>query len=194
MKRFFLAYFFVAFSSALSVTAYGQSEASAFHRSYSIYAGAEGSVFQPDYAGNGYAGNSPQRLYGIGAFGDARFNRWAQVEAEARWLRFNEYFGIYQNTYSIGPRIPIKEDMFRHFTPYGKVLIGWGTMYNLAGKALAFTYGGGVDYKLNSRFKIRIIDIEYQQWRVVTTNGLGQVVPNDLWPYGASVGLSYRVY
>ncbi len=186
MKRFLQAFFFVPFLllPAVSVTAYGQSSASAFHRTYSIYAGGEGSVFQPDYAGRGVAENSPQRLYGIGAFGDARFNRWAQVEAEARWLRFNEYLGIYQNTYSIGPRIPIKED-FHRFTPYGKVLIGWGTMANLTGKALAFTYGAGIDYKLNSRLKIRVFDFEYQQWRVT---------PDTLYPYGASVGVSYRVF
>ncbi len=184
MRRFFQAFLFVAFLLAVGSTAYGQSAASAFHRSYSIYAGAEGSVFQPDYAGRGVAENSPQRLYGVGAFGDARFNRWAQIEAEAHWLRFNEYLGIYQNTYSIGPRIPIKED-FHRFTPYGKVLIGWGTMANLSGKALAFTYGAGIDYQLNSRFKIRVIDFEYQQWHVT---------PDTLWPYGGSVGISYRVF
>jgi Outer membrane protein beta-barrel domain len=184
MNRFFLALFSVAVLPALGVTAYGQSAASAFHHSYSIYAGAEGSVFQPDYAGRGVAENSPQRLYGIGAFGDVRFNRWAQIEAEGRWLHFNEYLGIYQNTYSIGPRVPLVEN-FHGLAPYGKVLIGWGTMQNLTGKALAFTYGGGVDYKLGSRFKIRIFDFEYQQWRVT---------PENLWPYGASAGISYRLF
>jgi opacity protein-like surface antigen len=183
MKRFLQAFFFVAILPALGATAYGQSAASAFHRSYSIYAGAEGSVFQPDYAGRGVAEKGPQRLYGIGAFGDVRFNRWAQVEAEARWLHFNEYLGIYQNTYSIGPRIPLKEN-FHGLTPYGKVLIGWGTMANLTGKALAFTYGGGVDYKLTHKINIRG-EFEYEQWRVT---------PDTLYPYGVNLGVSYRVF
>lgn len=140
-------------------------------------------MFQPDYAGNGFAQESPQRLYGIGAFGDVRFNRWAQVEAEARWSHLNEYIGIYQNTYSIGPRIPIKED-FHRFTPYAKVLIGWATMANLSGKALALTYGGGTDYRLTGRFNVRA-DFQYQEWHVT---------PQNLWPYGLSLGVSYRIY
>lgn len=183
MKRFFQAFFFVAILPAVGVIAYAQSAASAYHREYSIYAGGEGSVFQPDYADRGVAEASPQRLYGIGAFGDVRFNRWAQVEAEARWLRFNEYLGIYQNTYSIGPRIPIVEN-FHRMTPYGKVLIGWGTMANLSGKALAITYGGGIDYHLYRRFNVRG-DFEYQEWHVT---------PDNLWPYGVSVGVSYRIF
>jgi opacity protein-like surface antigen len=148
-----------------------------------------GSVFQPDYAGGSGANIGPDRLYGAGAYADARFNRWAQIEAEARWMHFNEYQppespGIYQNTYSIGPRIPIVEN-FHRLTPYGKVLVGWATMADLNGKALAFTYGAGVDYRLSRKFTVRVIDYEYQQWRVV---------PDDLWPNGGSVGISYRIF
>ena len=51
-----------------------------------------GSIFQPDYAGNGIAQTSPNRLYGVGAYVDAHFSRWLQIEAEGRWLRFNEYY------------------------------------------------------------------------------------------------------
>jgi hypothetical protein len=174
---------FVAVSPEAVLSARGQSTASALRGTYSVNVGAEGSMFQPDYAGNGLAQASPQLLSGIGAFGDVRFNRWAQIEAEARWLRFNEYLGISQDTYSIGPRIPIKED-FHKFTPYAKLLIGWGSMTDLTGKAFQITYGGGVDYRLTDRFSIRAFDFEYQRWHVY---------PNTVSPYGGSVGLSYRI-
>ena len=56
--------------------------------------GGLGSMFQPDYAGEGIAQTSPNRLYGVGAYVDARFSRWVQIEGEGRWLRYNEYLGI----------------------------------------------------------------------------------------------------
>jgi hypothetical protein len=146
--------------------------------------GAEGSVFQPDYAGQGFAQTSPNRLYGIGAYADARFSRWVQVEAEARWLRFNEYLGIGENTYLIGPRVPIHT--FHGWTPYGKVLFGWGSGTNswLNGRAFNITYGAGVDYRLSRKLTIRAADLEYQDWRVKPT----------LWPYGGSAGISYTIF
>jgi len=180
---------FIAFSSAAIVSIHGQSAPSAFKQNSGIQIGGLGSVFQPDYAGNG-AGTGPQRLYGAGAYADVSFNRWATIEAEARWMHFNEFHGIYQNTYSIGPRIPIVT--FHRITPYGKVLIGWGSMSaaDLTGKALAFTYGAGVDYRLSRRITVRIIDYEYQQWRVVNFENQ----PDDLYPNGGSVGISYRIF
>jgi opacity protein-like surface antigen len=147
-----------------------------------VRVGGEFSAFQPDYAGTGEAMTSPQRLYGIGAFVDADFTRWIQIEAQGRWLHWNQYAGIYQNTYGIGPRVPIHE--FRRFTPYGKFLIGWGSMSDLSGKATALTFGGGVDYQLGPKFAVRG-EFEYQDWRVANPN---------LHPYGGSVGVSYRIF
>lgn len=139
-------------------------------------------MFQPDYAGAGVAQDSPFALYGMGAYLDARFTRWAQIEAEARWLHWHEYAGINENTYMIGPRIPIYT--FRRFTPYGKVLFGWGSGSFLTGQATTLAYGGGVDYQLTSRFTLRAIDFEYLQFRVTPT----------IRPYGGSVGVSYRIF
>ena len=181
MKYSILAFLLVAFSAAAIVSAHGQSAPSAYKGSLSVEVGGIGSMFQPDYAGGTASSN---HLYGLGAYGDVRISRWEQVEVEARWLHFNQTLGIYENTYSIGPRIPIVEN-FHRFTPYGKVLIGWGAMPALTGKALMFTYGGGIDYRLSRRFTLRCIDYEFQQWRVS---------PNDLWPNGASVGISYRIF
>lgn len=154
---------------------------SAYSRRASVWAGGEGSWFQPDYAGQGVAQSSPQRLYGIGAYVDGDFSRWIQVEAEGRWLRWNQYAGIDQNTYMIGPRVPIHE--FRRFTPWGKFLIGFGSGTFLTGRTTAWAYGGGADYHIGRKFNLRG-EYEYQNWRVTPT----------LHPSGLSVGLSYRVW
>lgn len=147
-----------------------------------VNVGGEGSAFQPDYAGQGVAQAGPNRLYGIGAYVDVDFTRWIQVEGEGRWLHWNQYAGIDQNTYMIGPRVPIIE--FHRFTPYGKFLFGWASGSFLTGRTTAFTYGGGVDYRLSHKFTLRCFDFEYQDWRVTPT----------LHPYGGSVGLSYKVF
>ena len=146
-------------------------------------------MFQPDYPGNSFtAGPSPNRLYGIGAYVDVKFTRWVQIEAEGRWLKFNQYYfsnppiGNGETTYQIGPRIPIHT--YRKFTPYGKFLWGLGSGSFLSGNSMVLTFGGGVDYRINRKFTLRAIDFEYQQWRVTPT----------LYPYGGSVGLSYRIF
>lgn len=176
---------FLLLAAAFAAHCSAQVEQSANRGGPAVRAGGEFSIFQPDYAGQGVAQTSPQRLYGFGVYVDADFTRWIQLEAQGRWLHWNKYAGIYQNTYGIGPRIPIHE--FRSFTPYGKFLIGWGSMSDLNGKATVFTYGGGVDYRLN-RLSSKLTargEFEYQDWRVGTPN---------IQPYGASFGLSYRIY
>lgn len=166
---------------SIAVSAHGQVLPSASASGFSLEAGGLGSVTQPDYAGEGIAQSSPNRLYGVGAFVDARFSRWVQIEGEGRWLKFNQYLGISENTYLAGPRIPIRD--FRKFTPYGKVLVGMGSGSFLSGNTFVIAYGGGVDYRLNRRFTVRG-DFEYQQWRVTPT----------IWPYGASAGISYKIF
>jgi opacity protein-like surface antigen len=184
---FLVVFFFV---SALSIHA--QVAPAASRSGLSLTAGAEGSVFQPDYAGSSNPDEltSPKRLYGVGAYVDARFTRWVQIEAEGRWLHFNEYDpsgsgqGIGENTYMIGPRVPICN--FHGWSPYGKFLIGWGSGAGgwLNGRASAYAFGGGVEYRLSHRLTIRAVDFEYQRWQVNPT----------LWPYGGSAGISYRFF
>ncbi|HEY1767289.1 MAG TPA: outer membrane beta-barrel protein [Terracidiphilus sp.] len=175
---------FIVFPATTVFVAHGQVAPAAYRSGLSLSVGGEGSVFQPDYAGQGVAQTSPNRLYGIGAYVDARFSRWVQLEAEGRWLRFNEYAGIGENTYLIGPRIPIHD--FHGWTPYGKVLFGWGsgTSNWLDGRAFNIAFGGGVDYHLSRKLTIRAADFEYQDWRVTPT----------LRPYGGSAGISYTIF
>jgi hypothetical protein len=174
--------FFCLFLAAAAVSARAQVAPAATSRTLSINAGGLGSVFQPDYAGNGIAQTSPNRLYGFGAYADVHFSRWVQIEAEARWLHYNQYLGINENNYLIGPRIPIHD--FRGWTPYGKVLFGFGSGSFVNGRAGDIAFGGGVDYRLTRKLTLRVLDLEYQRWSVTPT----------LWPYGGSAGISYRVY
>jgi hypothetical protein len=187
MKRSFFAFFCIVLFAA-AVSARSQVVPAATGRTFSLNVGGMGSVFQPDYAGNLIAQASPNRLYGAGAYVDAHFSRWLQIEAEGRWMRFNQYYwgdpptGNGEDTYLIGPRIA--PYTFRKFTPYGKALVGFGNGNFLTGRCLAVAYGGGVDYRLTRRFTLRAFDFEYQQWRVTPT----------LYPYGGSVGLSYKIF
>lgn len=187
MKQSILAVFCILLASAAH-SASAQVAPAAQRSGLSVTAGGEFSAFQPDYAGNGVAETSPNRLFGIGAYVDARFNRWVQIEAEGRWLHFNQYYfgdpptGNGENSYLIGPRIPIHD--FHGWTPYGKVLFGWGSGAFLTGRAGNIAYGGGVDYRLTRKITLRPFDFEYQQWHVTPT----------LWPYGASAGISYKIF
>jgi hypothetical protein len=185
-KRPTLSFVFVLFFFP-ALCLHAQVGPSAYKSGISLSAGAEGSVFQPDYAGSGIAQASPKRLYGVGAYVDARFTRWVQIEGEARWLRFNEYVpsgssqGIGEDTYMIGPKVPIVD--WHHLQPYGKFLVGWGSGPGgwLTSHAGTFAYGGGLDYHWTRRLTIRAVDFEYQRWNVQPT----------LWPYGGSAGISY---
>ncbi|MGA9062800.1 MAG: outer membrane beta-barrel protein [Terracidiphilus sp.] len=180
MRQSILAFFCIASSLAI-VSAHSQVAPAATARPFTLNAGGLGSLCQPDYKNNGFAQTS-QDLYGAGAYVDAKFTRWVQIEGEGRWMRFNEYQGINENTYLIGPRIPITN--FHGLTPYGKVLVGLGNGSFLTANTFVLAYGGGVDYRLSRRFTLRAFDFEYQEWRVSPT----------LWPYGGSVGISYKIF
>jgi hypothetical protein len=170
------------------LTARAQVEPTATRPQFGLSVGAIGSVFQPDYAGNGVAESAPNALFGVGGYVDFRFRRWVQFEGEGRWLRFNQYANIYEDNYLIGPRIPIKK--FGKFTPYGKALFGYGKMnfqYNFAyGRFADIAVGGGVDYDLSKRWGVRVGDFEYQFWP--------NWVNGTLKPYGGSVGIAYRIF
>jgi hypothetical protein len=187
MNRSILAFFCFAGFLAV-VSAHAQVVPSATSRTFSVSAGAFGSMAQPDYGDQGFAQTSPNRLFGPGAFVDVHFSRWVQVEAEGRWLRFNQFYlrglppGNGESTYLIGPRIPIVT--FHRISPYGKFLVGLGNGPFLNGNTFVLGYGGGVDYRLTRRFTLRAIDFEYQRWGVTPT----------LYPYGGSVGISYKIF
>jgi hypothetical protein len=202
MKRFPI----ISFSIMLIVTAIcadAQVVHSATGRGMSITVGGMGSIFQPDYANNWkctqstpnsslycvpVAGASDYPLFGLGTYVDVKFSHWVQIEAEARWLRFNKYSGISQNNYLIGPRVPIHR--FGKAQIYGKALVGDAKMtFDKAGTSGSYTalaFGGGTDIKLDKHWSLRFPDIEYQYYPKWNNSSLS--------PYGASVGVGYTLF
>jgi hypothetical protein len=181
--------------AAAGLVAHAQVEPSAYKRGLAISAGGEVSAFQPDYAGFGVPQTSTNRLYGIGAYVDVKFTNWIQIEAEGRWLHFNQFDGINENSYLIGPRLPIEKLRYKRITPYGKFLFGdsrlnfennagWGRYTTLA-------YGGGLDIKMTRKLALRVPDFEYQQW-LDWSEGTAQTY--TLQPYGVSAGVTYKIF
>jgi hypothetical protein len=195
IKRSIVALFSIFFAAG-SLSARAQVVPSAYAQRFTINVGALGSVFQPDYKGGGVAQTGPYRLYGDGAYVDVKLTRWVQIEAEARWLRFNSYLNIREDNYLIGPRLPIERLRYKRAIPYAKVLVGRGRMNFEYDSILNYytdiAFGGGVDVKLTKKITIRAFDFEYQQW-IGWPNLTGY--PNTtLSPYGGSVGVSYKVF
>jgi hypothetical protein len=195
MRRFSSLFFSILLITG-AVAAGAQVVASATGRQVSITAGGMASIFQPDFIGgydskyNAVAQASSYPLFGVGAYVDLRLSRWVQIEAEARWLRFNQYQGIYQDNYLIGPRLPVYR--FRRATVYGKALAGFAKMDfgsnfgDWRGRFTDIAFGGGVDVKLTKRISFRAADVEYQYYPYWSSYSLS--------PYGASVGMSYKIF
>ena len=144
-----------------------------------VAVGGELSAFQADYGqrliygGNVYADINPTWRYGF--------------EAEARYLRFNTFEDVTEANYLAGPRIMVKPGPFR---PYGKFLVGAGKItlpFKYAqGTFLTYAPGAGLDYIMNDRVTLRVIDFEYQVWPDFASFG-------RLSPYGISAGFSLRL-
>jgi hypothetical protein len=187
--------------AAAAAAATAQVVPSATSHKISITVGAIASGFQPDYAGDWACGGKScppsfffpvaegvnQPLFGPGAFVDVKFSRWVQIEGEARWLRFNRFEDTHEDNYLIGPRVPVYH--FWKATLYGKALAGFSRMdlgFGYHGTFTATAFGGGMDIKLTRRISLRALDGEYQYW---PSWGNSKITP-----YGASAGLSYRIF
>lgn len=195
MRRFSLFLFSILLFTG-AVAAGAQVVPSAAGRQVSITAGGMASAFQPDFAYTWQPPNyvyplaqaSHQQLIGVGAYVDVKLRRWVQFEAEARWLRWNQYEGIYQDNYLIGPRLPVYR--FWKATVYGKALAGYSKMsfdsFGDHGKYTDIAFGGGMDVKLTKRISLRVPDVEYQYWPYWGNTTLS--------PYGVSVGVGYKIF
>jgi opacity protein-like surface antigen len=153
---------------------------SAIRPPFSLTVGGTTSVFDPNYIQN--------KLVGAGVYVDLNLFHGIGVEAEGRWQRFHETLQISQDNYLIGPRVQVKH--FWKVRPYVKALGGFSNM-NFeegigSGRFTTLAFGGGVDVNLTHRWSVRAVDVEYQYW----PSFLG----GTLSPYGASAGISYRVF
>jgi len=209
MRRFGAILFSILLAAG-AVAVRAQVIYSATARNVSVTAGGIASVFQPDFEGSWVTQNSPVEpcysnvicvpaaqtshypLFGAGAYVDVRLKRWVQFEAEGRWQRWNQYDGIYQDNYLIGPRLPVYR--FWKATVYGKALGGFskmnfGTFYGAPAGHGSFTdlaFGGGMDIKLTKKLSFRAVDVEYQYWPSWSNASLS--------PYGVSMGFGYKIF
>ena len=151
----------------------------------SLVAGIEGSNFTPDFA--------PNRMTGIGGYADIDWRKGLGVEAEARFLEWNSFYGETQRTYLIGPRAFLFPSS--RWRPYGKLLVGGGKMtfpFSIGqGSYFVLAPGVGVDYLLSHHWRLRA-DYEFQVWP--SAPGVkGEPNPSPLHPNGVSVGVAYRI-
>lgn len=167
-------------SIAISRPARGQVKESAEAGGMTLSAGGTFSAY--------YVGYGQRDLLGVAAFVDASSRGPIGIEAEARWLKFNEVADVHDETYLIGPRYAFKE--LGRFQPYAKVLLGSGQFtfpYNYAhGTYFVIAPGAGCDFRINRRIYLRLADFEYQDWPQFTYGALPS--------YGISSGIRIRLF
>ena len=158
-----------------------------------LWGGVEGSNFQNDYV-------KYIRSDGFGFYADYLITRRIGVEGELRFLNLNSVQGLTEKTYMAGPIINAYQ--YHHFSFYGKGLLGGaGATYpptalftKASGSYFAYEFGGGAEYRLKSRFKLRG---EYVQQFWPSAPGTEIAYPRastGLTPSGFNGGISYRIF
>jgi|HubBroStandDraft_1064217.scaffolds.fasta_scaffold35284_2 hypothetical protein len=160
-------------------TSSAQVAASGEQGGFSIRAGATASGYQVQYG--------QQQLLGIAGVVDLDTRRSIGLEAEGRWLMFNNPNQMKITTYMGGPRY---HRSLGKFQIYGKGLVGIGQFtfpYNYAqGTYLVIAPGGGIDYRWKRKISIRVADFEYQIWPQFTYGSMTSA--------GVSAGILYHIF
>lgn len=127
---------------------------------------------------NNIRANAPPTACGCfdmnGAFvsGSAELKYWLSAAAEVTAGHANNIGPLGQNltltTYTVGPRVTFRR---QRFVTYVQALFGAahgsdsyfpeGNSYSTNATGFAFSAGGGVDYHLNHRFAIKLIEAQY---------------------------------
>lgn len=116
-----------------------------------------------------YLGYGKRWVGGGGASVDANMSwRWG-VEGESTFTFYRTFADTHSTTYMGGPRYQLNAFGSNYrYRPYVKFLAGVGQFnfpYNYGhGSYFVFAPGAGVDYRLNYRWRLRLIDFEYQDW------------------------------
>lgn len=135
---------------------------------------------------------SGKRLWGIGAFADYHLNSHIGLEAEARFLRFNSFYGEMEDNYLAGPRYLMGR--FGRLQPYAQCLAGIGKIqYPFAignGNYLALAPGAGANYRIARRWSLRG-EYEYQLWP--GSPNIANQPAHEITPNGFYVGLAFRL-
>jgi hypothetical protein len=126
-----------------------------------------------------------RKMLGIAAIADLDTKRRIGIEGEAHWLMFHQTANVHTTTYLIGPRYHMT---YGRFQPYVKGLIGlFNYPYNLGtDDDFVVAPGGGLDFRVTHRLRIRVADFEYQIWPGFHYG--------TLTSYGLSTGIRVRIF
>jgi len=170
-----LTFVLIGWSSA----AWSQSRESATETRPSVWAGGGLSGYTVQYG--------ERKMWGATAFVDADSAYHIGIEGEGHWLEYHQTANVHLETYMIGPRFHVTVGRFQ---PFVKGTIGFGNFnfpYNYAyGRYLVIGAGGGVDYSLSHRWRVRVADVQYQDWPQFTFGAMNNV--------GISSGIQYRIF
>jgi opacity protein-like surface antigen len=175
-------------ASLLASVARAQAVPSATRPNHVLWVGGEYSNISA-----GFPYQSSQRLWGVGAFADYHLTSHIGVEAEARFLRFNSFYGETEDNYLAGPRYLVGR--FGRLEPYAQCLVGLGKIqypFVIGNESyLALAPGAGASYRLSRRWALRG-EYEYQLW-LNSPNFAGEP-QHEITPSGFHVGVAFRLF
>lgn len=161
-----------------SASGLGQASPTATGPGMYLAVGGMVSLFEGDYGQRKITGNA--------LYVDANLYRCYGLETEIRRLRYSDSSGMNQTTFLAGPRVSFRS---HGIVPYAKMLVGAGVFnfpyHDGHGSYLVLAPGAGLDWNMGRKIRLRLIDVEYQDWTRFTFG------PEH--PYGASIGISYQI-
>lgn len=129
-------------------------------------------------------------LLGGTAFVDANFTWRYGIEGETNWEVLRQVEQTHATTYLVGPRYQLAGyGENAQWRPYVKFMVGDGYFnfpYHYAwGNYFVMAPGAGLDYRVNSRIRLRLFDAEYQYWPGFTYGSMSNLA--------VSAGVRYRI-
>jgi hypothetical protein len=137
-----------------------------------------------DASREGYADH---KLLGASVWVDANLTPHYGAEAEITWMNFHQQQNLHYELYMGGPRYSFRD--FGRWRPYAKFLVGNGQFnfpFNEAhGGYLVLAPGGGVEFRLTPKWRLRVADFEYQDWPQFTYGSISS--------WQGSAGIRYTI-
>lgn len=175
-------------ASLLAGSAQAQVTPTASRASRGLWVGAEYSSIHASFP---YQSNSS--LWGIGGFVDYHFTPHIAAEVDARFLRFDGFYGETEDNYLAGPRYLTRRS--GRIEPYAQCLMGINQIqypFQIGiGRYFALAPGGGASFRISHRLALRG-EYEYQYW--MNSPNIPNEPAHTITPYGFHVGVAYKVF
>lgn len=172
-----------------------QSVESATEFGHHLWAGAEGSLFNPDYVcTSSFPFSCSRDMYGVGAVADYGLRAGFSAAGEARWLEWGGAYGVIESTYLIGPQYRFWNRPTTSLS--ANVLLGAGRFSSHDVVGSYFVYAPGIQFekRASTRFKW-FVGYQYQVWPAWASAPSATGPHNHgITPNGLSVGLKYRAF